>query len=147
MKRLSPKDDNNIDDANNSSYRYIGLASEIEAGKSKSFSVLNEKGKSIDIAVFNIDGQYYAISNTCIHKGAPLSKGFLEEDIVTCAWDGWKYCVRNGMSAHKGGDSVNSYEVKVVDKNKLYVDCIPSHLGKRVFHPHKGLCGFSKLGK
>jgi hypothetical protein len=40
---------------------------------------------------------------------------------VTCAWDGWKYCVRNGMSAHKGGDSVNSYEVKVVDKNKLYV--------------------------
>ena len=98
MKRLSPKDDNNIDDANNSSYRYIGLASEIEAGKSKSFSVLNEKGESIDIAVFNIDGQYYAISNTCIHKGAPLSKGFLEEDIVTCAWHGWKYCVRNGIN-------------------------------------------------
>jgi hypothetical protein len=42
----------------NSSYQYIGLASEIEAGKSKSFSVLNEKGESIDIAVFNIDGQY-----------------------------------------------------------------------------------------
>ena len=137
MKRLSPKDDNNIEEANNSSYRYIGLASEIEAGKSKSFSVLNEKGKSIDIAVFNIGGQYYAISNTCIHKGAPLSKGFLEEDIVTCAWHGWKYCVRNGMSPHKGGDSVNSYEVKVVDKNKLYVDCIPSQLGQRVFQPHK----------
>jgi nitrite reductase/ring-hydroxylating ferredoxin subunit len=66
----------------NSSYQYIGLASEIEAGKSKSFSVLNEKGESIDIAVFNIDGQYYAISNTCIHKGAPLSKGFLDGNIV-----------------------------------------------------------------
>jgi hypothetical protein len=51
------------------------------------------------------------------------------------------------MSAHKGGDSVNSYEVKVVDKNKLYVDCIPSPLGNRVFQPHNGLCGFRNLGK
>jgi multimeric flavodoxin WrbA len=41
------------------------------------------------------------------------------------------------MSPHKGGDGVNSYRVKIVNKDKLYVNCIPSNLGKRVFAPHK----------
>ena len=41
------------------------------------------------------------------------------------------------MSPHKGGDSVNSYRVKIVNENRLYVNCIPSNLGMRVFTPHK----------
>jgi nitrite reductase/ring-hydroxylating ferredoxin subunit/multimeric flavodoxin WrbA len=145
MKRLLPNNNNDSnDDDRNSSYRYIGLASEIQPGRSKSFSISDEKGKNIDIAVFNIDGKYYAISNTCIHKGAPLSQGFLEGDIVTCPWHGWKYSVKNGMSPHKGGDSVNSYEVMVVDEAKLYVNCIPSNLGKRVFQPHEAYLELEK---
>ncbi len=66
MRSSLPEDDNGLGETNNDKYyQYIGLASEIQAGKSKSFSILNERGKSIDVAVFNIDGQYYAISNTC----------------------------------------------------------------------------------
>ena len=145
MKGLFPGDDNGLGDANKDKYyRYVGLASEIQPGKSKSFSISDERGKNIEVAVFNIDGQYYAISNTCIHKGAPLSKGFLEGDTVTCAWHGWKYCVKNGMSPHKGGDSVNSYEVKIVNNDKLYVNCIPSNLGKRVFKPHQAYVDLEK---
>ena len=145
MKELLPDDNKTIGDTNKDKYyRYVGLASEIQAGKSKSFSISDEKGKSIDVAVFNIDGRYYAISNTCIHKGAPLNKGFLEGDIVTCAWHGWKYCVKNGMSPHKGGDSVNSYKVKIVNKDKLYVNCIPSNLGTRVFQPHQAYVDLEK---
>jgi nitrite reductase/ring-hydroxylating ferredoxin subunit/multimeric flavodoxin WrbA len=145
MKGLFPGDDNGLGDANKDKYyRYIGLVSEIRAGKSKSFLITDERGKNIEVAVFNIDGQYYAISNTCIHKGAPLSKGFLEGDTVTCAWHGWKYCVKNGMSPHKGGDSVNSYEVKIVNNDKLYVNCIPSNLGKRVFKPHQAYVDLEK---
>jgi nitrite reductase/ring-hydroxylating ferredoxin subunit/multimeric flavodoxin WrbA len=145
MKGLFPGGDNSLGDANKDKYyRYIGLVSEIRAGKSKSFIIADERGKNIEVAVFNIDGQYYAISDTCIHKGAPLSKGFLEGDTVTCAWHGWKYCVKNGMSPHKGGDSVNSYEVKIVNNDKLYVNCIPSNLGKRVFQPHQAYVDLEK---
>jgi nitrite reductase/ring-hydroxylating ferredoxin subunit/multimeric flavodoxin WrbA len=145
MKGLFPGDDNSLGDANKDKYyRYIGLVSEIRAGKSKSFLIADERGKNIEVAVFNIDGQYYAISDTCIHKGAPLSKGFLEGDTVICAWHGWKYCVKNGMSPHKGGDSVNSYEVKIVNNDKLYVNCIPSNLGKRVFQPHQAYVDLEK---
>jgi nitrite reductase/ring-hydroxylating ferredoxin subunit len=125
MKRLVPNNDSSAY-YRNTSYRYIGLASEIQPGRSKSFSISDEKGKSVDIAVFNVDGKYYAISNICKHEGAPLSQGSLHGDIVTCAWHGWKYCVKNGKSPHEGGDSVNSYEVKLIEETKLYVKCIPS---------------------
>ncbi len=123
-------------EANDSSYRYVGLSTDIKRGFSKSYLVKNEEEKNIEIAVFNIDGVFYAISNSCIHKGGPLSKGFLDGDIVTCPWHGWKYSVKTGESSHEGGDSVNSYEVKIIE-DKIFVNSIPSTVGKRIFQPHK----------
>ena len=118
------------------SYKYVGFSSEIPIGKSKSITIKDTaSNKNINIAIFNISGRFYAISASCIHKGGPLSEGFLNGDIVTCPWHGWKYSVKNGKSPHKGGDSVNSYKVKVVN-GKLYVNSFPSHRGKRVYKPH-----------
>jgi nitrite reductase/ring-hydroxylating ferredoxin subunit/multimeric flavodoxin WrbA len=116
--------------------RYLCLTSEILEGKSKSFSIADEKGLKEDIALFNIHGNYYAISDTCAHKGGPLSQGILEEDVVTCPWHGWKYNVRTGKAPHRGGDSVNAFVTKVIG-NKLYIAPIPSRLGKKVYTPHK----------
>jgi nitrite reductase/ring-hydroxylating ferredoxin subunit/multimeric flavodoxin WrbA len=130
-------------DNNNNPYRYICLTSEIPVGNSKSFSIKTAEGKDIEIAVFNIDGIFYAISNTCIHKGGPLSKGFLEKDIITCPWHGWKYSVKDGKSPHQGGDSVNSYDVKKIE-DKIYVNSIPLKIGKKIFQPHKA---YSELEK
>jgi len=116
--------------------RYLCLTSEILEGKSKSFSISDEKGLKEDIAIFKIHRNYYAISDTCAHKGGPLSQGILEENVVTCPWHGWKYNVRTGKSPHKGGDSVNRFVTKVIG-NKLYIAPIPSRLGKKVYSPHK----------
>ena len=82
---------NNKDD--NSNFRYLCRSKELPPGKSRQFSISNEKGTKIEIAVFNIDGIYCAISNTCQHQGGPLSEGILdnEKKIVTCPWHGWKY--------------------------------------------------------
>jgi nitrite reductase/ring-hydroxylating ferredoxin subunit/multimeric flavodoxin WrbA len=128
---------------NQNSYHYIGLSSEIPIGKSKKFSIKTAEQKNIEIAVFNIDGRFYAISDRCIHKGGPLSKGFIDNDIVTCPWHGWKYSVKDGKSPHKGGDSVNSYDVKKID-DKIYVNSIPSTIGKKIFQPHEA---YSELEK
>jgi nitrite reductase/ring-hydroxylating ferredoxin subunit len=128
---------------NQNSYHYIGLSSEIPIGKSKKFSINTAEQKNIEIAVFNIDGRFYAISDRCIHKGGPLSKGFIDNDIVTCPWHGWKYSVKDGKSPHKGGDSVNSYDVKKID-DKIYVNSIPSTIGKKIFQPHEA---YSELEK
>ncbi|HEX5186061.1 MAG TPA: Rieske 2Fe-2S domain-containing protein [Nitrososphaeraceae archaeon] len=117
-------------------YKYVGLSSEIPKGKSKSISIKDAKSKkNINIAIFNVSGRFYAISDSCAHKDGPLSKGFLNNDIITCPWHGWKYSVKDGKSPHEGGDSVNSYKVKIV-KDKLYVNPFPSKIGKRTYKPY-----------
>ena len=131
-------------DTINSSYRYVGLTTDIKNGSSKSFSIRTDGEKITEIAVFNLDETFYAISNSCIHKGGPLSNGFLDKDIVTCPWHGWKYSVKTGKSSHKGGDSVNSYPVKIIENNKIYVNSIPAVVGKRIFQPHEAYLKLKK---
>ena len=67
-------------------------------------------------------------------KGGPLSQGRLKGKIVTCPWHGWKYSVIDGKAPHKGGDSVDSYETKVINEGR-YVNSIPNCLAKRVIEP------------
>jgi len=134
--------DNYKDEDNNnksSTFRYLCTIEELPADKSRQFLVSNDKGaKKIQIAVFNVDGKYYCISNKCQHQGGPLSKGILDEKkkVVTCPWHGWKYSIIDGKAPHEGGDSVDSYETKIIE-DKLYVNSIPTNIGKRVTQPHK----------
>jgi nitrite reductase (NADH) small subunit len=65
------------------------------------------------IAVFNVDGTFYAIDNTCVHRGGPLGEGELEGDVVTCPWHAWQYNVKTGISTTNPSASVKSYQVKV----------------------------------
>ena len=113
----SDKDSNANFGDNKSSFRYICKSEELSVGRSKQFSIIDERGETIEIAVFNINDKYYAISNTCQHQGGPLSESILdnEKKIVTCPWHGWKYSLIDGKAPHKGGDNVNSYEIKVVE--------------------------------
>src|SRR5581483_10481672 len=48
------------------------------------------------VALFNVDGEYYALDGVCPHQGGPLGKGKLCGSIVTCPWHGWQFDVRTG---------------------------------------------------
>ena len=146
MKRITDyKGDNGHDHNNNnnnksSTFRYLCTIKELSPGRSRQFSLSNDKGtKKIQIALFNVNGRFYCISNKCQHQGGPLSEGTLDEEkkVVTCPWHGWKYSIIDGRAPHKGGDSVDSYETKVIE-DKIYVNFIPTNIGMRVTQPHKG---------
>ena len=144
MKRITDyKDDDGPDHNNNnksSTFRYLCTIKELSPGRSRQFSLSNDKGtKKIQIAVFNVNGRFYCISNKCQHQGGPLSEGTLDEEkkVVTCPWHGWKYSIIDGRAPHKGGDSVDAYETKVIE-DKIYVNFIPTNIGMRVTQPHKG---------
>jgi multimeric flavodoxin WrbA/nitrite reductase/ring-hydroxylating ferredoxin subunit len=144
MKRITDyKDDDGPDHNNNnksSTFRYLCTIKELSPGRSRQFSLSNDKGtKKIQIALFNINGRFYCISNKCQHQGGPLSEGTLDEEkkVVTCPWHGWKYSIIDGRAPHKGGDSVDAYETKVIE-DKIYVNSIPTNIGMRVTQPHKG---------
>ena len=90
---------------------------EIPAGSIREFQV---NGKTI--AVANVDGTFYAINNTCLHRGGPLGQGELEEKIVTCPWHGWQYDVTSGKVAMNPAIGVETYAVEVRGED-IFVDC------------------------
>jgi len=73
--------------------------------------VLEVNGKTL--AVFNVDGAFHAIDNTCIHRGGPLGEGDLEGSVVTCPWHGWQYDVTTGACVANPAARVERYEVQV----------------------------------
>jgi len=64
----------------------VGKVSDILPGKTKKISF---DGK--EILVVNIDGNFYAVDDTCTHSGASLSEGQLQDSIVTCGWHGAQF--------------------------------------------------------
>ncbi|MFZ1888515.1 MAG: Rieske 2Fe-2S domain-containing protein [Candidatus Binataceae bacterium] len=67
-----------------------------------------------DVALFNVDGNIYAIADSCPHAGASLGAGKLSGTIVTCRAHGLRYDVTTGQVT-TGGFGVAVYLVKVVD--------------------------------
>jgi len=49
------------------------------------------------IALFNVDGNFYAVDNTCPHAGGPLGGGHLDGPVVECPWHGWRFNVQTGQ--------------------------------------------------
>lgn len=50
----------------------------------------------VDVAVFKIDGQFYAIEDVCTHDGAEIASGCLEGDEIICPRHGARFCVKTG---------------------------------------------------
>jgi 3-phenylpropionate/trans-cinnamate dioxygenase ferredoxin subunit len=48
------------------------------------------------VAVFNIDGEYFAIEDVCTHDGGELASGTLEGDQIVCPRHGARFCIRTG---------------------------------------------------
>ena len=71
-----------------------------------------------EIALFNVDGTFYALDNECPHRGGPLGEGDLEGCIVTCPWHAWQYDVRSGESI-TDDLKVARYDVKVEGSDVL----------------------------
>jgi nitrite reductase/ring-hydroxylating ferredoxin subunit len=50
----------------------------------------------IKVAVFNVNGIFYATQDSCTHAGAPLNEGDLEEQNIICPWHASCFNISNG---------------------------------------------------
>ena len=92
----------------------VATTSDIPSGSGKAIEI---NGKTN--AVFNCDGTFYAIDNTCKHRGGPLGEGSLSGKVVTCPWHGWEYDVSTGACQMDPSIKVQKFDVKVEGDNIL----------------------------
>ena len=66
------------------------------------------------LALFNVDGTFYAIDDTCTHSGGPLSEGDVEGTEVSCPWHGACFSLTDGRVLSPPADEgVTAYRVVV----------------------------------
>jgi nitrite reductase/ring-hydroxylating ferredoxin subunit len=91
-----------------------------------------------EIAVFHIDGEFYAYTNWCPHQSGPAFEGHVsgyrdacfdretletekewtrEEEIISCPWHGWEFDLKTGECVTKENVQVPQYDVRVEDGN------------------------------
>lgn len=52
------------------------------------------------VALYNVNGEYFATSNVCTHAVATLTDGYLEGDQIECPMHGGMFDVRTGAPTH-----------------------------------------------
>ncbi len=76
----------------------------------------------VDIVVFNIDGEYYALEDVCTHDGAELSGGELEDDCIVCPRHGAKFCIRTGEALTPPAyEATETFPVRINDQGWIQV--------------------------
>ena len=87
----------------------VAKADEIAPGQGKMVEVSGKK-----IALFNVEGSFYAIDDACTHRGGPLSEGSLDGKQVTCPLHGAIYDVITGeVLSPPAPKGVARYNVRV----------------------------------
>jgi nitrite reductase (NADH) small subunit len=85
-------------------------AGDLVEGEGRMFQVADKL-----IAVFCHQGQFFAIDDTCPHMGDSLSRGYLENGIVTCPWHAWRFRLADGAWADNPRIKIGSYPIRVLN--------------------------------
>ncbi|MGP0566957.1 Rieske (2Fe-2S) protein [Nitrospina sp. 32_T5] len=66
-----------------------------------------------DIAVYHVDGQFWATADFCPHRGGSLGYGRLDGKTVICPSHGWQFDITTGECLNNVSGEVNTFEVSV----------------------------------
>jgi len=88
----------------------VGPVGEIPEGERRIIQV-----DDLSIGVFHHKGEWYALHNSCLHRGGPVCEGPLEGDTITCPWHGYQYNLPDGLLLLDQSASLPMYPVEIVD--------------------------------
>ena len=71
--------------------------------------------KGHDYAVYNLDGEFFALDDACPHRGGPLGAGVLQDGCVYCPLHGWGFDLKTGVCAARPDRPVKTYPTRVQD--------------------------------
>ena len=63
------------------------------------------------IAIANVDGDYFAVSNACPHAGGPLGEGAVQGGLLRCPYHGWTFDLASGTCQTNPDVQVETFAV------------------------------------
>ncbi len=76
----------------------------------------------VQIAVFNLDGEYYAIEDNCSHDNSPLlgcelkPDQLLDGDQIICPRHGARFCIKTGKALTPPAyEDISTFPIQVTD--------------------------------
>ncbi len=103
---------------NDASVEYHAVA---KTGDLEDEEVLGVSINGRDIALYRIEGEFYATDGICTHEYVGLADGFVEGDIIECPLHGGKFEIKTGKPANAPVTvGLKTYPVKV-DGDTVYV--------------------------
>ena len=92
----------------------VAEAEKVEVGT----GIVVEAG-GMELALFNVGGEFFCIDNTCPHAYGPLGEGELYGDAVMCPYHAWQFSVRTGEGLYGCGAGVRTFATRVEDGDVL----------------------------
>jgi 3-phenylpropionate/trans-cinnamate dioxygenase ferredoxin subunit len=87
----------------------VASTSELAPGEARQVTA---RGK--EIALFNIDGEFFALDNACTHDDGPLAEGEISGSEIVCPFHGARFDIRTGeVLCPPAFDAVARYDVRV----------------------------------
>ncbi len=76
----------------------------------------------LTLAIYNVDGTFYATDDTCTHAFASLSDGYVEDGVIECPLHAARYEIATGKVVDlPATEDLNSYPVRVEGED-IYVE-------------------------
>ncbi|EUB76572.1 Rieske (2Fe-2S) iron-sulfur domain-containing protein [Pseudomonas sp. GM41(2012)] len=73
------------------------------------------------LALFNVEGDVFAIDDSCPHQGASLCGGRLEGRVIQCCAHGLRFDLRSGYLLNSTAVKVTNYPVEIIDGQAFIV--------------------------
>ena len=103
-------------------YKKVCKVSDLYESRGKRFLI-----NDVDIAIFKINGEVFAVSNTCPHQHTQsIYDGFIEDGCVVCPAHGWMFNLKTGKQP-TGARGLDSYLVNIID-DEVFVLVKPKEL-------------------
>ena len=98
-------------------FQFVTNTSAVPSGTGKLFEVESHR-----VALFNLNGEFYAIDDICTHEEASLSDGAIEGETVECPWHGAQFNIKTGAALTMPAvTAVRTYAVKI-DGDRILID-------------------------
>ncbi|BDH45427.1 3-phenylpropionate/cinnamic acid dioxygenase ferredoxin subunit [Salmonella enterica subsp. enterica serovar Choleraesuis] len=98
--------------------KYIEACSVADLGDGEAMRIDAGPG----IALFHVDGEFYALNDRCSHGNASMSEGYVEDDAtVECPLHAASFCLKTGRAmCLPATDPLPTWPVKV-EGGKVYI--------------------------